>query len=211
MSLKNYADKNNFKSFIVGLSGGIDSALCLAIMVKTFGPKNINPYYLPTIFSSKESEKDATNLTRNFGVKLRKLDIEDLRKSIISSLNPHLKFTKRCTEENLQSRLRGLLLMAISNKTKALLIATGNKSEYSVGYATLYGDMCGGFALLKDLYKTRVYDLCNWINNNNENPRRKNMIPYNIINKEPTAELKLNQKDSDNLPPYKILDQILEC
>jgi NAD+ synthetase len=114
------------------------------------------------------------------------------------------------TEENLQSRLRGLLLMAISNKTNSLLIATGNKSEYSVGYSTLYGDMCGGFALLKDLYKTKVYDLCNWINNNNENPRRKNMIPYNIISKEPTAELKPNQKDSDSLPPYEILDQILE-
>ena len=211
LSLKNYANKNNFKSFIVGLSGGVDSALCLAIMAKTFGPKNIKPYYLPTIFSSKESEKDATNLTRNFGIKLRKLNIEDLRKSIISSLNPHFNnLPNDVTEENLQSRLRGLLLMAISNKTNALLIATGNKSEYSVGYSTLYGDMCGGFALLKDLYKTKVYDLCNWINNKNENSKGKNMIPHNIINKEPTAELKFNQKDSDSLPPYEILDQILE-
>ena len=211
LSLKNYADKNKFKSLIIGLSGGIDSALCLAIAAKTFGSKNVHPYYLPTVFSSKESEQDANNLSRNFDIKLRKLNIDGLRKTIITLLNPYFKnLPNDITEENLQSRLRGLLLMAISNKTNALLITTGNKSEYSVGYATLYGDMCGGFALLKDLYKTRVYDLCNWINNNNYNSEGKNMIPCNIINKEPTAELKLNQKDSDSLPPYEILDQILE-
>lgn len=212
VSLKSYVKKNNFNSVIIGLSGGIDSALCLAIASTTLGSKNVIPFYLPTIFSSEDSKKDATQLCRNYGIELNEISIEKMRIELLNLLSPFFKkFPNDITEENIQSRFRGLILMALSNKTNSLLIATGNKSEYSVGYSTLYGDMCGGFALLKDLYKTKVYDLCNWINNKQSCFDKKiQQIPVNIINKEPTAELKFEQKDSDSLPPYEVLDKILE-
>ena len=213
LSLANYVKKNNFNSIIIGLSGGIDSALCLAIAVNSLGAENVYPYFLPTKYSSEQSRIDSKILCKNLGVKLTELSIEDLRINIEASLSPFFKNKKKdSTEENLQSRIRGLLLMALSNKTNSMLLATGNKSEYAVGYATLYGDMCGGFAPLKDIYKTKIYELCNWINNNTSLYSNVSgvIIPKNIIRKEPTAELKFNQKDTDSLPPYEVLDKILE-
>ncbi len=213
LSLASYVKRNNFNSIIIGLSGGIDSALCLAIAVNSLGAENVFPYFLPTKYSSEQSRIDSNVLCKNLGVKLTEFSIEDLRTNIEGSLTPFFdKKKKDSTEENLQSRIRGLILMALSNKTNSMLLATGNKSEYAVGYATLYGDMCGGFALLKDIYKTKVYELCNWINNNTflYSDIPDEIIPKNIISKEPTAELKFNQKDTDNLPPYEVLDKILE-
>ena len=148
------------------------------------------------------------------GVETKEISIEELRKSVLFHLNPLFKNHKQeVTEENIQSRLRGLILMAASNKFKSLLITTGNKSELAVGYSTLYGDMSGGYSLLKDVYKTKVFELCNWRNENILDEfkiKKLNVIPENIIIKEPTAELKFDQIDKDSLPPYHILDRILE-
>ncbi len=213
-SLKFYMKNNNFKKVIIGLSGGIDSALCLAIIVDAIGEKNVDCFYLPTIYNSNQSIKDSIDLTNNLNIKLNEISIENLRKNILLELTPFFKKkTSDITEENIQSRLRGLILMAISNKFNSLLITTGNKSELAVGYSTLYGDMCGGFSLIKDIYKTQVNSLAKWRNLNIptfSNFKKKNIIPKNIITKEPTAELKMNQKDIDSLPNYKILDKILE-
>ena len=214
LSVKNYATKNNFKSLSIGLSGGIDSALCLTILCDTFKIDEIFSYFLPTIFTSKESRVDANNLSKNLGINTSEISIEELRKNVLSKLMPFFGDSEESiTEENIQSRLRGLILMALSNKKKSLLITTGNKSELAVGYSTLYGDMCGGFSLLKDVYKTKVFELCKWRNQNileEFKVKKLNVIPQEIITKEPTAELKFNQIDKDSLPPYNDLDRILE-
>tara|TARA_Y100000287_G_C14158989_1_gene323709 strand:- start:301 stop:981 length:681 start_codon:yes stop_codon:yes gene_type:complete len=161
-----------------------------------------------------KSQRDAYKLAKNLNVEIESLSIEMLRKKINSELKPFFQNkTKDVTEENIQSRLRGLLLMSISNKFNSLLITTGNKSELAIGYSTLYGDMCGGFSLIKDLYKTQVYELSKWRNTTIPDFcrfKKKELIPESIILKEPSAELKLNQKDEDSLPKYSVLDKILE-
>ena len=213
-SLKNYMKDNSFKDVTIGLSGGIDSALCTVIATDAVGSKNVRPVFMPTIFTSDQSEFDSIDLSKNLNLEMIKIPIELLRKKILSNLNFLFKnLSDDITEENIQSRIRGLLLMALSNKFNSLLIATGNKSEVSVGYSTLYGDMCGGFSLIKDIYKTQVIELVKWRNEyfpQNTALKKLDLIPRNIITKEPTAELKLNQKDTDSLPDYEILDKILE-
>ena len=213
-SLQSYLKNNNFKKVIIGLSGGIDSALCLMIAVDALKSENIKCFYLPTIYNSKQSKKDAYQLAKNLNVDIDTISIEMLRKKTNSELKPffHNK-PQDITEENVQSRLRGLLLMSISNKFNSLLITTGNKSELAIGYSTLYGDMCGGFSLIKDLYKTQVFELSKWRNKiipDFCNFKKKGLIPESIILKEPSAELKMNQKDEDSLPKYSVLDKILE-
>jgi len=214
IALESYVFKNNFKSVIVGLSGGIDSALCLTLATDVLGPKNVSSFFLPSKFTSTESNEDAKKLSKNLGINLTSLSIESLRLKFSKELSFLFKnFPIDITEENIQSRIRGLLLMAISNKFNSLLVTTGNKSEMAVGYVTLYGDMCGGFALIKDLYKTQVYELAKWRNENFLDSffvKKAEIIPKNVLKKEPTAELKFNQKDTDLLPAYNVLDKILE-
>ena len=213
-SLQSYVKNNNFNKAMIGLSGGIDSALCLMIAVDALKSENIKCFYLPTIYNSKQSRKDAYKLARNLNVAIDTIPIETLRKKINSELKPFFKNKPQdVTEENIQSRLRGLLLMSISNKSNSLLITTGNKSELAIGYSTLYGDMCGGFSLIKDLYKTQVFELSKWRNETIPefcDFKKKMLMPENIILKEPSAELKMNQKDEDSLPKYSVLDKILE-
>jgi len=213
-SLQSYIKNNNFKKVIIGLSGGIDSALCLMIAVDALKSENVKCFYLPTIYNSKRSKRDAYQLAKNLNVDIETISIEMLRKKINSELKPFFQNKPQdVTEENIQSRLRGLLLMSISNKFNSLLITTGNKSELAIGYSTLYGDMCGGFSLIKDLYKTQVLELSKWRNRTIPhfcNFKKTGLIPENIILKEPSAELKMNQKDEDSLPKYSVLDKILE-
>ncbi len=213
-SLKNYMKKNEFRKAIIGISGGIDSALCLMIASDALGSQNVNSFFLPSTYTSLESRKDAYELAKNLEVDIQDISIESMRKEISNQLSFLFKgLSADITEENIQSRIRGLILMAISNKFNSLLITTGNKSELAVGYSTLYGDMCGGFSLIKDLYKSQVIKLTEWRNKNiaeEYRVKKINTIPNNIIIKEPTAELKPNQKDSDTLPNYDILDKILE-
>ena len=205
---------NSFKNVTIGLSGGIDSALCAIIAADAVGSENVKPVFMPTIFTSNSSESDSSELSKNLNLEMIKIPIEHLRKKFYLNLNFMFKdFSEDITEENIQSRIRGLLLMAISNKFNSLLIATGNKSELSVGYSTLYGDMCGGFSLIKDIYKTQVIELVKWRNEylpESTNLKKLNLVPQNIIYKDPSAELKFNQKDTDSLPGYEILDKILE-
>ena len=212
-SLRKYLDKSGFKKVLIGISGGIDSALCATIACDAIGSSNVSGYLLPSKYTSKESIRDAQKLSKNLNINLKNIDIEKILDSYNKQLSPYFRgFSKDITEENLQSRIRGSLLMSLSNKFKHLLITTGNKSELAVGYSTLYGDMCGGFSILKDLYKTEVFELAKWRNQSTNKYfllKKKKLIPNNIILKEPTAELKENQKDSDSLPPYDILDKIL--
>lgn len=196
LGLHDYVKKNGFKKVILGMSGGIDSALVAAIAVDALGKENVTLYALPSRFNSEESMNDATLAAKNLGVKLEIISIEKMFGSALETL-PNISQLAR---ENIQSRIRGNILMAISNTTGVLLLTTGNKSELACGYATIYGDMCGAFNPIKDLYKTQVFELANL---------KADVIPANIINKEPSAELRENQKDSDLLPPYEILDKIL--
>ena len=199
----------------MGISGGIDSALSASLACDSLGKKNVMGVFLPTKFTSRESLKDSEMLCKNLDIKLEHINIEYLRKQFNLTLKePFKKFTKDVTEENIQSRIRGSILMAMSNKLGSILITTGNKSELAVGYSTIYGDMCGGYSIIKDLYKSDVYRLSKWRNKNLTSLckcKLLNIIPKNIITKEPTAELKFNQKDSDFLPSYDILDNILYC
>ena len=213
IGFRDYILKNKFSNAIIGISGGIDSALATAIACDSIGSDNIKGYFLPSCYTSKESEVDARNLAERCKIKMSTISIESLREKYEKTLcNLFKGLDKDITEENIQSRIRGTLLMAMSNKFNSILISTGNKSELAVGYSTIYGDMCGGFSILKDLYKTEVNELCDWRNNYYSeiclNPEIK-IIPENILKKEPTAELKENQRDSDSLPPYKTLDKIL--
>lgn len=203
---RDYIRKNGFKKVIVALSGGIDSAIVSLIAAEAAGKENVTLIFLPTKYSSEESLTDAKAMAGSLGIKLKVLEIQDLAdfynkklEGLFTGMKPDI------TEENLQARIRGNIVMALSNKFNALVLTTGNKSEMSTGYATLYGDMAGGFAVIKDVPKTIVYDLCRYINKKNN----REVIPENIIKKAPTAELKYNQKDQDTLPPYPLLDSII--
>jgi NAD+ synthase (glutamine-hydrolysing) len=202
-----YIHKNGFSEVVIGLSGGIDSALTAAIAHDCVGSKRLHLVFMPSQFTTKQSIKDADKLAENLGIKLKIYQIDDAIESYKELLADTFKNLKSdITEENIQARIRGNILMALSNKFKWLVITTGNKSEVSVGYSTLYGDTAGGFAVLKDLYKTEVFKLARYYN------RRKgrSVIPRSIINKPPSAELRHDQKDTDSLPPYEVLDPILK-
>lgn len=214
VGLRDYTRKTGFKKAILGISGGIDSALVATIATDALGPENVRGVMLPSEFTSDTSLKDAREVTKNLGVKIDTLPISNTFSNVLKELQPFFKnLPAETTEENIQSRLRGLFLMAMSNKFDELLLTTGNKSEVAVGYSTIYGDMAGGFNPIKDLYKSRVFETCKWRNNNFKSwmlTKKKSLIPENIIFKAPTAELRDNQKDEDSLPPYDILDDILE-
>ncbi len=213
-SVRDYAGKNGFKSVVLGLSGGVDSALTAAIAADAVGSENVHCVMLPSKFTSRESLEDAEAVATLLGAPLRTLEIKGAVDAVGEGLAPFFEgLTPDLTEENMQSRLRGLYLMALSNKFGHMLLTTGNKSEVAVGYATLYGDMSGGYNPLKDLYKTRVFETCHW-RNANHRPWMKGpegrVIPDRVIEKPPTAELREDQKDEDSLPPYGVLDGILE-
>ncbi len=213
LSLRDYVAKTNFKKVVIGMSGGIDSALVAAIAVDALGSENVRLVALPTKYNSDASYLDAKKCSENLAIDLQNLSIQNIFDSVLLGLKPQFKDAQKdTTEQNIQSRIRGLLLMAISNKFNELLISTGNKSEMATGYATIYGDMNGAFNTVKDLYKTQIFALANWRNKNIPNISKyskKDIIPQSIISKEPSAELDFDQKDSDSLPDYEILDQIL--
>ncbi|NCS47040.1 MAG: NAD+ synthase [Microcystis aeruginosa BK11-02] len=204
LGVRDYVQKCGFKRVIFGLSGGIDSSLVAAIATDALGKENVLAVMMPSPYSSDHSISDAVALVNNLGIKSEKLAIKEIMTAYDQLLERLFAGTDfGIAEENLQSRIRGNLLMALSNKFGHLLLSTGNKSEMAVGYCTLYGDMNGGLAVIADVPKTRVYSLCRWLNRHGE------IIPLNVINKAPSAELKPNQKDQDSLPPYEILDAIL--
>jgi len=213
LGLRDYARKNRFPGVVLGMSGGIDSALTAAVAVDALGASHVRGVRLPSRFTSKASLDDAEESARLLGMRLDTVTIEETVAAAERTLGPIFEARPRdVTEENLQARVRGLLLMGLSNKFGDLLVTTGNKSEMSVGYATLYGDMCGGYSVLKDIYKTEVYALARWRNEHvvegGCGPRGR-VIPESSITKAPTAELKPNQTDQDSLPPYEELDAIL--
>jgi NAD+ synthase (glutamine-hydrolysing) len=202
--LAGYTAKNGFSEVIVSLSGGIDSALAAAVAVDALGPAAVRGVTMPTRFSSPGSVDDSIDLAERLRIRLDVIQIDDLFAGYIEALDDLFVDTPvNVAEENIQARIRGTIVMAISNKFGSMVVATGNKSETAVGYATLYGDMAGGYSVLKDVYKTTVYDLARWRNDQSE------VIPPAIIDKEPSAELREGQRDSDSLPPYPILDPIL--
>ncbi len=205
VGLRDYVSKNGFDSVVIGLSGGIDSALTAAVAADALGPENVWGLAMPSRFSSDHSIEDASRLAENLGTRFDVLAIDSIHKAFTDVLEPLFTGTEfGLAEENIQARARGALLMAVSNKFGPMVIATGNKSEMAVGYATLYGDMVGGYAVLKDVFKTLVYELARWRNKDDE------VIPQRSIDKAPSAELRPGQKDSDTLPPYDLLDQVLE-
>jgi len=205
LGTKDYAQKNGFKKCLVSLSGGIDSALVTSIACKAMGSKNVTAVTLPSKYSSSHSVSDSEDLCKNLGLDLISIPILETHKSMLMSLDSLFKRTEENNaEENLQARIRGNIIMSISNKFSYLVLSTGNKSEMATGYATLYGDMAGGFSVLKDVPKTLVYEISDYINT------KKEIIPKNIINKPPSAELKPDQLDQDSLPDYKVLDMIIE-
>ena len=219
LGLRDYVNKNRFPGVILGLSGGIDSALTAAVAVDALGPERVHTVMMPSPYTSQESLDDAAEAARLMGVEIDSVSIEPAMKAFGAMLAPVLNGHAAeangadTTEENIQARSRGLTLMAISNKLGYMVLSTGNKSEVSVGYATLYGDMVGGFNVLKDLYKTMVFDLARW--RNQAQPKGAlgpagRVIPERIITKPPSAELKPDQKDEDSLPPYDVLDDILK-
>ena len=213
LGLRDYVDKNAFPGVVLGLSGGIDSALVAAIAVDALGPDRVHAVMLPSKFTSDDSLQDAAECAKALGIRYDKVSIEPAVAGLTWSLKDLFAGTNSdITEENLQSRVRGTILMAISNKFGAMLVTTGNKSEMSVGYATLYGDMNGGFNPIKDLYKTEVYALSRWRNEQRPDGAfgpQGIVIPERILTKAPTAELRANQTDQDSLPPYDALDDIL--
>ena len=205
LGVRDYVSKNGFRGAVIGLSGGIDSALTLAVAVDALGPENVEVLLMPSRYTSTMSNEDARQMADNLGVSCHVVSIEKPFSAFSEILAPIFKdLPEDTTEENIQARCRGLLLMAVSNKTGKLVLTTGNKSEMAVGYATLYGDMAGGFAPLKDVPKMLVYELSCWRNRNGE------VIPQRIIDRPPSAELRFDQKDEDSLPGYDVLDPILE-
>ncbi len=204
IGIKDYFNKLGFKKAILGLSGGIDSAITTTLAVDALGAENVMVLLMPSQFSSEGSIQDAKELAINLGIQYEIIPIQDVYKSYEKVLQPYFEgLTPNVTEENIQARIRGMLLMAFSNKFNSILLNTTNKSEMSVGYGTLYGDLSGGLAVLADVYKTEVYQLAHYIN------RKSIRIPINSITKPPSAELRPGQKDSDSLPDYDILDQVL--
>ena len=215
LGLRDYVNKNRFPGVVLGLSGGIDSALSAAVAVDALGADRVRCLMLPSRYTSEESLADADACALALGVPYETIEIERAVAAMDQTLVPAFAGTTAdTTEENLQSRLRGVILMALSNKFGPMVLTTGNKSEMSVGYATLYGDMCGGYNVLKDIYKTEVFALARWRNQFSPEgalgPAGR-VIPERIIDKPPSAELKANQTDQDSLPPYDILDGILKC
>ncbi|MEK7580868.1 MAG: NAD+ synthase [Patescibacteria group bacterium] len=204
LGLSDYLKKCGFKKVLIGISGGIDSAIVAAIARHSLGAKNVLGVLMPSLYTSAQSTTDAQRLAKNLGIKTISVKITKLMEDYNKSLKDAFKGLKSdTTEENIQARIRGNLLMALSNKYKALVLSTGNKSELTVGYTTLYGDLAGGLAPIGDVSKTQVYKLAKWINREGE------IIPKSIIEKAPSAELRPNQKDQDSLPPYDLLDKIL--
>ena len=215
LGLKDYVNKNRFPGVVLGLSGGIDSALSAAVAVDALGKDRVRCVMMPSRFTSQESLEDASAVAKLLDVQLESISIESPFTAYTEVLAEPFKGKKPdITEENIQSRIRGAILMAISNKFGPMVLTTGNKSEMSVGYATLYGDMCGGYNVLKDLYKTQVFAISRW--RNQSIPKgalgpHSRVMPERVIEKPPTAELRANQKDEDSLPPYAVLDGILQC
>ncbi len=203
--LKEYCTKQKFKKVLIGLSGGIDSALVSYIAAKAIGPENVNVMLMPSKYSSVGSIKDSEKLIKSLGISFTNVSIQPVVKEVLKTLSPAVtEEPKGIVEENVQARIRGVYLMAVSNQFGYLLLTTGNKSEMAVGYCTLYGDMAGGLGVIADVYKTDVYKLVNFINKDEE------IIPQEIIDKEPSAELSMGQKDQDTLPSYELLDKILK-
>jgi NAD+ synthase (glutamine-hydrolysing) len=201
----NYVTKCGFSKAVIGLSGGIDSALTACIAVTALGQENVSVVFMPSQYTSKENFEDTRELARNLGVVLTQIPIDSIFREFLTVLSPAFKESEPdITEQNLQARIRGTILMALSNKNGSLVLSTGNKSEIAVGYCTLYGDMTGGLSVISDVPKTMVYELAHHIN------RKKEIIPRRIIDKAPSAELKPDQTDQDDLPPYNILDAILK-
>ncbi len=215
LGLRDYVNKNGFKDVVLGLSGGIDSAICAAMSVDALGKDRVRCIMLPYRYTSDESHKDAADCAKALGVRYDIVPIAEPVEGFLNALQPLFADTESgVTEENLQSRTRGTILMAVSNKFGSMVVTTGNKSEMSVGYATLYGDMNGGFNPIKDVYKMQVYAMSAWRNENVPQGALGSsgeVIPHNIISKAPSAELRENQTDQDSLPPYPVLDDILEC
>ena len=213
-SLRDYLGKTGFGKVLLGLSGGVDSALVAVIAADAIGPENVRCVMLPSEYTSAHSLEDAAGVANALGCRLDTVPISGARAAVSEALEPLFEGTKPgVAEENIQSRLRGLMLMALSNKFGEMLLTTGNKSEIAVGYATIYGDMSGGYNPLKDLYKMRVFETCRWRNANHRDwmmAPSGEVIPERVISKPPSAELKEDQKDSDSLPPYEVLDGILE-
>ena len=213
-TLKDYVSKTGFKKVLLGLSGGIDSALVAVIAVDALGSENVRCVMLPSEYTSKSSLEDASKIAKNLKCTLNNVPISEPQSGVKNVLSDLFKgFDPDTTEENIQSRLRGLLLMAMSNKFGEMLLTTGNKSEVAVGYATIYGDMSGGYNPLKDLYKTRVFEISKWRNLNHRSWMRgpnTELINSSVLSKAPSAELRDNQKDEDSLPDYEILDSILK-
>jgi NAD+ synthase (glutamine-hydrolysing) len=208
LGTRDYVEKNRFRDVLVAVSGGVDSALVAALAVEALGAGRVRGVFMPSEYTSDESREDAEKLAENLGIRLDTISIatifeayRDELKAVFGPAPPDV------TEENLQARIRGDLIMALSNKWGSLVLTTGNKSEMSVGYATLYGDMAGGFAVIKDVPKLLVYDLCRLINQGGQGP----VIPERILTKAPTAELRPGQKDTDSLPPYPVLDPIIKA
>jgi NAD+ synthase (glutamine-hydrolysing) len=206
LGLRDYVRKNGFTKVALGLSGGIDSALVAALATDALGSENVTVVFMPSRYSSQESRQDAVLTAEKLGIKLIEISIEQMYKMYLLALEKQFAGMKAdLTEENIQARIRGNIMMALSNKFGWLILTTGNKSEMSTGYATLYGDMAGGFAVIKDVLKTLVYRLARYRNS------LEPVIPERILTKEPTAELKHGQKDADTLPPYATLDPILKA
>ncbi len=214
-SLRDYMGKTGFSKVLLGLSGGIDSAIVATIAADALGPQNVRCVMLPSEYTSEDSLADAAGVAHALGCQLDTVPIAAGRAAITETLAPLFEaYQTDVTEENIQSRLRGLLLMAMSNKFGEMLLTTGNKSEVAVGYATIYGDMAGGYNPIKDLYKTRVFETCRWRNENHFDWMKGpvgEVIPPRVIDKPPSAELREDQKDEDSLPPYDVLDAILEA
>ncbi|SFR33039.1 NAD+ synthase [Litoreibacter janthinus] len=213
-ALRDYMRKTGFKQVLLGMSGGIDSGLVATIATDALGPENVRCVMLPSEYTSEHSLEDASEAARLLGTRIDTVPIAGPRAAVTEALAPLFEGTTQdLTEENIQSRLRGVLLMALSNKFGEMLLTTGNKSEVAVGYATIYGDMAGGYNPIKDLYKMRVFETCRWRNANHRpwmmGPEGT-VIPQRIIDKAPSAELRPDQKDEDSLPPYEVLDDILE-
>jgi NAD+ synthase (glutamine-hydrolysing) len=205
LGLSDYAAKCGFHRVHLGLSGGIDSAVTAVLAVNAMGPENVHAFALPSRYTSQESRRDAAELARNLGIELSELSIEATFSAALATLHPlFAALPEDVSEENLQARIRGLLLMAYANKFHSLLLETGNKSELATGYCTLYGDMCGGLAVIGDVLKTEVYALARRQN------QEKEIIPRNILDKAPSAELRHNQRDQDSLPAYELLDRVLQ-
>jgi NAD+ synthase (glutamine-hydrolysing) len=204
LGLRDYVQKTGFKDTIIGLSGGVDSALVACLAVQALGPQHVLGVSMPSPYSSKASVEDAQALADNLGIRLKTIPITPMFNQYLDNLKNHFEGRPAdAAEENIQARIRGVILMALSNKFGSLVLTTGNKSEMSVGYCTLYGDMCGGLAVIADVYKTDIYRIANYIN------RERKIIPQDIIDKAPSAELKPGQTDQDFLPPYEVLDNIL--